>query len=197
MKLRGENRAVWGVRSVATLACAASVACVLGACNSREAQSKSTGSATTSEALRKAEPGATDAIALGKLSPEAQLAVTRSPVGVLVPSDPALLASGTVMADKSWYAFHAQTSGVTIAIQGTNVAHVHPEVAPDDGNTILRRGRGYVTVNEGIRTASFIEDGVAYAVDVECATAGDPHCASDAYVLELTNGLVKVGGGTR
>jgi hypothetical protein len=189
---------VWRVRriarGIAILACGAPL---LGACNSREAQSKSTGQATTSEALRTAPAGVIDAVALAKLTPEAQSAVTRSPVTVLVPRDAALLAAGTVMADKSWYAFHAQVNGVTIAIQGTNVVHAYPEVAPDDGNTVLRRGRGYVTVNEGIRTVSFNEEGVAYAVDVECGTAGDTHCASDAYVLELANGLVKVGGGTR
>lgn len=196
MKPRGGIRGVWGFQGVALLALLA-----LGAaCNSREAQSKSSGPQTTSEALRTAPATDKDGIdrsALAKLTPEAQTAVTRSPVGVLVPRDPALLAAGTVMAEKSWYAFHAQVNGVTIAIQGTNVAHAYPNVAPSDGNTAVRRGRGHVTVNEGIRTVSFDEDGVAYAVDVECASAGDSHCAGDGYVLELTNGLVKVGGGTR
>jgi hypothetical protein len=39
------------------------------------------------------------------------------------------------------------------------------------------------------------ENGVAYSVDVECAENTDVRCTSDAFVTELTNHLVYVGGG--
>jgi hypothetical protein len=45
-----------------------------------------------------------------------------------------------------------------------------------------------------IWTASWVEDGVAYALDVECAAAGDdPRCASEAYLLTLVDDLAEVG----
>jgi hypothetical protein len=59
----------------------------------------------------------------------------------------------------------------------------------------MRGVMGHVTVNEGIRAASWIEDGVAHALDLECAVAGDPRCADDAYLLGLIEGLVFAGGG--
>lgn len=52
-------------------------------------------------------------------------------------------------------------------------------------------------MNEGIRSASFVENGAAYTVDVECASVADARCQSDAFVVELASRLVYVGGSGR
>lgn len=94
-----------------------------------------------------------------------------------------------------YYVITARVHGATLSVQGTRAAHRYEGVDPIPGNKALRSGAGFVTVNEGIRSASFIENGVAYTVDIECASNADVRCQSDAFVTELTNHLVYVGGG--
>lgn len=120
--------------------------------------------------------------------------IARSPVPVLAARG---LESPVVMIESEYYAISAHAGTASIAIQGTRTAHRYEGVAPVEGNRALRGGRGFVTLNEGIRSASFMENGVAYSVDVECATAGDPKCTSDAFVVNLVDSLVYVGGGAR
>jgi hypothetical protein len=140
-----------------------------------------------------------DRTAYDRLPGESQAVVPRSPVPVLVPKDPAFLAVGKIMIEPaSWYAFAGAAGGVTVSVQGNAKAYDHPEIsaqAADFAKTPLRRTRGNVTVNESIRTATWIENGAAYSVDVECADPTEARCASDTFVIELVNGLVYVGGG--
>ena len=128
---------------------------------------------------------------------DARSQLSRSPVPVLAPSADSLrdgLERPTVIAAGEYYVITARNHGATISIQGTRAAHRYDGIDPHPGNKPLRKGMGFVTVNEGIRSASFIENGVAYTVDVECAEHTDPRCTSDAFVTELTNELVFVGG---
>lgn len=143
------------------------------------------------------------AIQTPKVAPDdavlASLGVTRervasSPVPVLAARG---LESPVVMVEAEYYAISAHVGTASIAIQGTRTAHSYEGVKPTEGNRALRGGRGFVTVNEGIRTASFMENGAAYSVDVECASPSDTKCASDAFVVNLVESLVYVGGGAR
>lgn len=135
-----------------------------------------------------------DARALASLG-DARSQLSRSPVPVLAPPSDLELERPTVIVEGEYYVITARNRGATISIQGTRAAHRYEGVAPHPGNTSLRSGTGFVTVNEGIRSASFIENGAAYSVDVECASNQDARCTSDAFVTELTNQLVYVGGG--
>lgn len=129
---------------------------------------------------------------------DARSQLSRSPVPVLAPSPEGFrdgLERPTVIVEGEYYVITARSHGATISIQGTRAAHRYEGVDAHPGNTTLRKGTGFVTVNEGIRSASFIENGVAYSVDVECASNADARCTSDAFVTEITNQLVYVGGG--
>ena len=129
---------------------------------------------------------------------DARSQLSRSPVPVLAPASDGVLdhlERPTVIVEGEYYVITARNQGATISIQGTRAAHRYEGVDPHPGNKQLRSGTGFVTVNEGIRSASFIENGVAYSVDVECASNTDSRCTSDAFVTEITNGLVYVGSG--
>jgi hypothetical protein len=138
--------------------------------------------------------GTIDERALASLG-DARSQLSRSPVPVLAPSSDLVLERPTVIVEGEYYVITARNHGATISIQGTRAAHRYDGVAPHPGNKSLRKGSGFVTINEGIRSASFVENGVAYSVDVECASNADVRCTGDAFVTELTNQLVYVGGG--
>ena len=123
--------------------------------------------------------------------------VGRSPVPVLAPKE-TKLENAKVMVDAEYYAINGKVDGATITIQGTRLAHRYKEIGSIPGDRPMRSGHGFVTVNEGIRSASFLENGAAYSVDVECADPShDARCTGDAFVLALVESLVYVGGAER
>jgi hypothetical protein len=123
--------------------------------------------------------------------------VARSPVPVLAPKQ-TKLENAKVMVDAEYYAINGKVDGATITIQGTRLAHRYKEIGSIPGDRAMRGSKGFVTVNEGIRSASFLENGAAYSVDVECADPShDARCTGDAFVLGLVESLVYVGGAER
>jgi hypothetical protein len=136
---------------------------------------------------------AIDARALERLG-DARSRVARSPVPVLAPPSDVVLEGPTVVVEGEFYAISGRVAGAAINVQGTRVAHQYEGIDPHPGNRALRAGKGFVTENEGIRSASFIENGAAYSVDVECASADDARCKNDGFVVSLVNRLVYVGG---
>lgn len=128
---------------------------------------------------------------------DARSQLSRSPVPVLAPNGDLRLERPTVIVEGEYYAITARVTGATISVQGTRAAHRYEGVDPHPGNRALRKGKGFVTINEGIRSASFVENGAAYTVDVECASASDARCQSDAFVVELVERLAYVGGAGR
>jgi hypothetical protein len=140
-----------------------------------------------------------DGRALAALGAEAASRVARAPVPVLAPPDP--LDAPTLVVGPEYYAISARArgeAGATIRVQGTRAAHRVEGLAPLVGDRAVRGVRGFVTVNEGIRSASWIEDGAAYVVDVECADPfRDPRCTDDTFVLDLAARLAFVGGARR
>lgn len=135
-----------------------------------------------------------DKATLETLSEESRRKVAVSTVPVLVPSDPKLLAVGMVMAEEVWFAFNASADGITVSVHGTRLAHKYDDIPKTPGTTPMRGTKGLVTENERIRGTSWNENGVAYTVDLECASATDARCQSDKHVLEITDGLRYVGG---
>ena len=89
--------------------------------------------------------------------------------------------------------------GATISLQGTRAAHRYEGIEPADRQSrASRRHKGFVSVNEGIRTASWMENGAAYSVDVECSDLrNDARCQSDDFVLAVVAQLTYVGGSGR
>lgn len=129
---------------------------------------------------------------------EVRALVARSPVPVLAPKD-LVLASPSLVVEGEYFALTGRASGATISLQGTRAAHRYEGVEPVSGNRELRDGkvRGFVSINENIRTASWIENGAAYSVDVECGDARDARCQSDTFLLSVVAQLTYVGGSGR
>lgn len=127
-------------------------------------------------------------------------AVERSPVPVLVPADPSWLTrAGLYVADDPQtfgYAFAAtrvDADGARhLSVQASRFATLLPHLAKVRGDAV-RSGQGFLSVNEGVRTASWIEHGVAYSLELECFDPEAPSC-DDTALRELVAGLVYVGG---
>jgi hypothetical protein len=175
-------------------AIAATAALVLG-CNDRPAAPATGKPSARVEVASVTWPGAPpDPTAVARLPRPMRALVDTSPLPVLVPPDEALLAAGSLIVEPSYYAFHARTGGATVNVHATRPALQYDAVPAQTGARALRATRGFVTQNEGIYSASWTENGVAYSVDVECESFKDARCASDAYVISLANGLAYVGG---
>jgi hypothetical protein len=135
-----------------------------------------------------------DEHAVRRMSEASRAEVAQSPVPVLAVADAKWLASMVVTTGPHWYATSVRDGGLTVSIHGTRLAHVHQEIPAAEGRSRVRGKPAFVTENEGIVSASWLEDGIAYALDVECYDRGDARCRSEAFVLELGRKLVFVGG---
>lgn len=131
---------------------------------------------------------------------DARALVARAPVPVLAPADTKLEGAALIV-EGEFYALSGRIEGATINIQGTRAAYRYDGIGSVPGTHAIRcpgaQGCGFVTVNEGIRSASWTEHGAAYSVDVECAAADDARCTSDAFVTRFAEKLVYVGGAGR
>jgi hypothetical protein len=119
-------------------------------------------------------------------------AIDRSEVPVLVP--PSVATAGRVMTGDGWYAFWGRGDAFTVSVQGSARARIHPDVRAADPDWIVRDTGAHLTHNEGIWSVSFIENGAAYAVEVECDEPFAGPCSDEAFVVELAESLVYVGG---
>jgi len=135
-----------------------------------------------------------DRAALGGLGPAAAKAVVRSPIPVLVPTEADLLKSAVLIAKPNWYSFSARSDGLTVSLSATRVAHRYEHIPPAVGTRSARGAGAFVTQNEGIWSVTWMENGASYTLDVECASAQDERCRSDAAVLGLCEQLAYVGG---
>jgi hypothetical protein len=127
-------------------------------------------------------------------------AVARSPVPVLVPADPSwLVRAGLYVADDPQAFGYALAATLVdadgerhLSVMASRITTLLPHIGQVRG-TAVRSGEGFWSVNEGVRTASWIEHGVAYTLDLECF---DPEAANcdEATLRELVAGLVYVGG---
>lgn len=132
-----------------------------------------------------------------KTDREIRALVARSPVPVLAPKD-LKLGSPTLVVEGEYFALTGRADGATVSLQGTRAAHRYEGVDPATGNRALRNTKGFVSVNENIRTASWIENGAAYSVDVECSDVQhDSRCQSDDFLLSIVAQLTYVGGSGR
>jgi hypothetical protein len=128
-----------------------------------------------------------------RLGPDVRDAIGRSPVPVLAPADPALLATTAVYSQPAGYALSARAGELSLVVQASRVATLLPHIGYAPGNTRLRGVDGWVSSNDGVRTASWIEHGTAYSLDLECAAPEGPRCSEPA-VRAAVEALVYVGG---
>jgi hypothetical protein len=157
-------------------------------------------STPTAASTRVAEvlwPGsaAIDAAARAALRPDQLAAVRTSNVPVLVPKE-AVIGGGrsTFVVKPGWYTLSLHRPGSTIVVTGTRVSHVYPHVPATPGRDRVRGVPAHVTLNEGIRSASWGEHGAQYSIELECDDPRAPLCADDAELRALADSLVYVGG---
>jgi hypothetical protein len=139
-------------------------------------------------------PEKVDRAAARLLTLRAAESVRASRVPVLLPASVDLLAAANVIAKEHWTTASVRAPGATITVTATRAAHVVPGVGPVKGSRAIRAAQGMVTQNEGIWSAAWTENGVAYSVEVECDSPGAARCADEAFVMELASGLAFVGG---
>ena len=150
----------------------------------------------TQPATASAQPAAAvDETALASMPAKARDQVAAAPVPVLAPAEPQLLEQAKVTIGNGYYSLSSATNGVTLVIQGTPLSQDTGTLAGAPVSpTIVGNRRVFATANEGIRSATWVERGVAYSLDVECNNPSDRRCASDEYVLSLVSKLALLGG---
>jgi hypothetical protein len=135
-----------------------------------------------------------DRAVLARLSEANRQAVAMSHVPVLLASEPELVQNAIVMAKPAFTAIATRGDGITIALHAHRFAHHYPDIPPAQGNRSVRGHKAFVTQNEAIWSASWIENGTAYDLSVECGALLDPRCDDEAYLLEVAGSLRYVGG---
>ena len=128
------------------------------------------------------------------LTTDARAVVARSALPVLVPAESTLVQTARIIVEERFFAVSSQADSIHVSLHATRVTHRYPGIGPIPGDRLLRGTPGFVTRNEGIWSATWKESGVSYVLDLECGVSADARCASDAYLLELVEGLAYVGG---
>jgi hypothetical protein len=135
-----------------------------------------------------------DERAKSQLSEAARAELARAPVPMLVVDEPALLRAAVVTTGPHWAALSAKDGDLTVVLHGTRLAHDYPEIPEARGKSLVRGRPAFVTENEGIVSASWLEDGVAYSLELECFERSDARCQGDGHLLVLAERLRFVGG---
>ena len=123
---------------------------------------------------------------------DARAAIARAPLPVLAPPEP--LERTTVTVGAHWYALTGYGKGFSVHIDGSAQARVYPHIKAFERTHPMRESDGFLTRNEGIWSATWIEHGVAYSFEIECDARVVAWCDDEAAVLARLEALVYVGG---
>ena len=111
----------------------------------------------------------------------------------LVSTRPGFASTTKVMTGERWYATWAQHDGLTVTLNASGEARVHPHVKSFSGNQRVRDTEAFVTQNETIWSVTWIENGVAYDLGLECESPTMPECQDGAFAMGLAEDLAYVG----
>lgn len=98
-----------------------------------------------------------------------------------------------VMPGHRWYATWAKHDGLVVTLNVSGEARVYPHVKPFEGNERVRDRAAFVTQNETIWSVTWIENGVAYDLGLECESPTMPECQDSAFAIGLAEDLAYVG----
>jgi hypothetical protein len=132
-----------------------------------------------------------DQIADARYATDVHATLARPAIPVLAPAEPGdrvLATSGD-----TWYALSVHGDGYVLHTTGSSEARVYPHIRAVDPTHPMRTSGGFLTRNEGIWSASWIENGAAYSFEVECDRRVVPWCDDEAEVLQRVEALVHIG----
>ncbi len=121
-------------------------------------------------------------------------ALTRAPLPVLVPRNEEMLRSAELYQGEHWIAIATKTDEVAVSLNASGRARVYPHISRTPLPHMVRGGEGLITQNETIWSASWIENGVAYDLSVECVSPTMPQCQDSSFTEDLVSSLAFVGG---
>lgn len=100
--------------------------------------------------------------------------------------------------DATHYSFSEARDNMVLSLIGgleaTSREESETEIAPRTPAATIRGVPIYVTENEGVKTATWIEQGTAFAVDLECSSEADERCRSSDYIVSVVRDLVERRG---
>lgn len=128
------------------------------------------------------------------LDAEVLRAAAESTVPVLAPRGPWTESLTVIPLGDAGFSLRARHLRSKLVLQGSRIARLHEGLGASPGDRRIRGVDGRLGVNEGIRSASWIEGGVAYTADLECGDRRAPECASDEGFLALLDTLTHIGG---
>lgn len=122
--------------------------------------------------------------------------MSASGLTVLLPEDLArqeVTGRSDVLLEDTHYAASREENDISWSLAGSvvNRAESTIDVSPGTPMATLRGVPIYVSENEGIKTATWIENGTAFAMDIECDSDKDPRCISSEYILDRVKRLVE------
>ena len=120
-------------------------------------------------------------------------AIETLPLPALVSTRPGFASTTAVMAGERWYSTWARHDSLTVTLGASGEARVHPHVKPFSGNERVRETEAFVTQNEAIWSVTWIENGVAYDLGLECERPTMPECQDGSYAMALAEDLAYVG----
>lgn len=129
-----------------------------------------------------------------RLPAAAQLKVEAARLPVLLPSTDALTDDAFVTLGDGWYSAALRGDGVHLELRGHARTHLRSDLAGAQVAAGAGSGAPRVSKTHAIFTLTFERFGVAYALDLECASHTDPRCADPGFLLAVYEGLVVAGG---
>lgn len=134
-----------------------------------------------------------DAELVATLDDELRVAIEAAPLPVMLPTE-VPLGSAALTQGEHWWALWLQHDGLTITLHASGMARVHPHLRGAALPHTVRGTEGLVTQNESVWSAAWVEHGVAYALEIECADPRMDACRDDARVREIAESLAFAGG---
>jgi hypothetical protein len=133
------------------------------------------------------------ALASAKVPPTLAARLAEAPFPPLLFADPRLLALAEPTTGPRFVAFSVRDGDLTLYLAGTDRLHPPPDDVRDPGWTHRVRGLpALLLVNEGVRSLTWEEAGVSWALEAECFHHDrDPRCTRDEFLLSLAEGLTR------
>lgn len=145
------------------------------------------------------EDTTTNQIARARYGAQVHDTLARPAIPVLAPAEPADRVVAT--SGPTWYALSVHGDGYVLHTTGSSEARVYPHIRVAEPTHPMRVAGGFLTRNEDIWAASWIENGAAYSFEVECDRRVVSWCDDEAAVLQRVEALAYIGskptGGTR